>query len=260
MADVKTSIVAIDSAMDCFEKITSAASENQGVVKDELSELGASLDNKIRILTQRINYLYRLLARANAEDDDCSGLLAEIEELQTKLEALKRLKNRQSRLDSQYKSESSNLLSAINSMVSTGLKAMYVYMREINKIEGVNSEATANITNIFTGESNYRVVVIDSSKYPETADHISDAMKAGHPAMLTLNRHNADNNRRLSLEEVPRIPNLDRDEYPPAAFAEGGGGAHVWHINPSDNQGSGATFRWQLNRVEDGTRVRFRVI
>lgn len=113
---------------------------------------------------------------------------------------------------------------------------------------------------MYSGESNYAVVIIDSNKYPETAEHIRVAVREGHPAMLTLDRTMADENRKLSLAGIPERSYADRDEYPPASFSEGGEGAHVAYIDSSDNRGSGSSFRWQLDGVPDGTRVRFRVI
>ena len=47
----------------------------------------------------------------------------------------------------------------------------------------------------------------------------------------------------------------DRDEYPPAMFEEGGSGASVKHINPSDNRGAGSSIGHQMSDVNDGDYV-----
>ena len=57
----------------------------------------------------------------------------------------------------------------------------------------------------------------------------------------------------MTLKGVDTIPGLDRDEYPPAMSLEGGNGASVRHINPSDNRGAGSKASHQLKTYPDGT-------
>lgn len=66
-------------------------------------------------------------------------------------------------------------------------------------------------------------------------------------------------NRRESLKGVETKPGLDRDEYPPAMFKEGGSGASVQHIDPSDNRGAGACIGAQCRGLPDGTKVEINV-
>lgn len=63
---------------------------------------------------------------------------------------------------------------------------------------------------------------------------MDDAIAAGKPDVLTIDRAGARSNRRDSLRGIETRPGLDRDEFPPAMFQEGGQGASVRHINPSD--------------------------
>lgn len=262
MSDVKVSVVAIDSAMDCFEKISEAANNYQKVVQYDISQLRSSIAYKVQNIRARIASLYDHLSYLDDEDDtERDRIMSEIQDLEYKLSQLEALNSRTRRMEAQYLRESKAMTNAVSTDVSGGLRVMAAYLREISSINGADGSGTVgSVSNIFTGESNYSVVVIDSAQYPESAEHIRAAVKAGQPAMLTLNRSGADANRRQSLVGVPRSPIYDRDEYPPAAFAEGGTGAHVAYISPADNQGSGASFRWQLNGIPDGTRVRFRVI
>ena len=81
-------------------------------------------------------------------------------------------------------------------------------------------------------------VNISKSKYPETAQHIEDAIKNGQPSILTIDRENAKLNRKEALRGNKKVPNKDLDEYPPAMFKEGGAGASVRPIGRSDNRGS----------------------
>lgn len=111
---------------------------------------------------------------------------------------------------------------------------------------------------------------VDSARYPETAQHIQeaqsgtlwrgDASSQGAPAssVLTIDRDGAKANRAESLRGIaPRgAEGLDRDEYPPAMFLEGGAGASVKYIDSSDNRGAGSVMGGDLDGLPDGARIR----
>ncbi|MFG2919033.1 hypothetical protein ACGF0D_39915 [Kitasatospora sp. NPDC048298] len=113
--------------------------------------------------------------------------------------------------------------------------------------------------------------LIDSGKYPESARHIAEAQKgqiwrgassspgAPLPSVVTINRPGSRTNRSNSLRGIRTSPLGQRDEYPPAMFAEGGAGASVKYINGSDNTGSGSTMGKALGGLPNGTRVKIRV-
>ena len=84
-------------------------------------------------------------------------------------------------------------------------------------------------------------VVLSEARYPETTDHILDAIAAGEAALLHIDRADEDLHRSQSLAPFPPRSGFDRDEYPPAMSREGGTGADVRYIDPSDNRGAGAT-------------------
>ncbi|MEV4614292.1 NucA/NucB deoxyribonuclease domain-containing protein [Kitasatospora sp. NPDC049258] len=114
-------------------------------------------------------------------------------------------------------------------------------------------------------------MVIDSSRYPESAQHIQEAQNGTvwrggasaqgrpRPSVLTIDRDNADSNRADSLRGIPTAPPQDRDEYPPAMFKEGGKGASVKYIADSDNRGSGSAMGSALHGLPKGARVRIRI-
>jgi hypothetical protein len=91
-------------------------------------------------------------------------------------------------------------------------------------------------------------VQLSMSRYPETTDHIMDAVDAGQPALLHIDRADEDLHRSQSLAPFPPRSGYDRDEYPPAMSAEGGTGADVRYIDPSDNRGAGSVMG---NALED---------
>jgi hypothetical protein len=98
-------------------------------------------------------------------------------------------------------------------------------------------------------------VVISRSLAPETAGHVEDAQEAGHPPTLTIDRAGAGARRLACLAGYPPRPGRDRDEYPPAMFAEGGEGASVRYISPADNRSAGAQIGAQLRGAKEGWKV-----
>ncbi|KAA5830687.1 putative T7SS-secreted protein [Saccharopolyspora hirsuta] len=113
-------------------------------------------------------------------------------------------------------------------------------------------------------------VIVDEGRYPESALHIEEAQSGQiwngrtwdeqppKPSELTIERAGADFNRKEALHGIPGrgAENLDRDEYPPAMFAEGGEGASVKYISASDNRGAGASMKNQVRDLENGDRVK----
>ncbi len=118
---------------------------------------------------------------------------------------------------------------------------------------GGNGKATGG-----AGEGGSKTVDVKLSKkkYPESAQHIEEAIKEGQPDTLTIDRGGASARRKASLKGVDTVPGLDRDEYPPAMSMEGGSGASVKLINPSDNRGSGSYVSGQLRKYPNGTKYR----
>ncbi|OCT16385.1 DNA-entry nuclease [Paenibacillus pectinilyticus] len=98
-------------------------------------------------------------------------------------------------------------------------------------------------------------LVVPTDRFPETAAHIKTAEEHGKTSVCTIDRKGAEGNRKESLKGVPTKPNKDRDEFPMAMCAEGGKGADIAYITPSDNRGAGSWIGNQLDRYPDGTRV-----
>jgi hypothetical protein len=100
-----------------------------------------------------------------------------------------------------------------------------------------------------------RVAIVSRTMSPQSAQHIADAQAAGHPTVLTIQRSGAAARRAQSLAGYPPRAMMDRDEYPPAMFAEGGAGASVRYVSPSDNRSAGAQIGGQLRGAPDGCKV-----
>lgn len=106
---------------------------------------------------------------------------------------------------------------------------------------------------------------ISRTKSPETVRHFEDAIRAGYPAVLTLDRAGADQNRSQSLTGIAVQSGRQRDEYPPAVSAEGGVAeigptrgrrADVRLIPSADNSSSGASMGAKLGQYCDGQKFR----
>ncbi|GAA4848829.1 DNA-entry nuclease [Paenibacillus vulneris] len=100
-------------------------------------------------------------------------------------------------------------------------------------------------------------LMFPSDRFPETAQHIKDAIASGESAVCTIDRKGAEENRKKSLHDVPTKKGYDRDEWPMAMCKEGGEGADIRYISPSDNRGAGSWVSNQVEKYPDGTKVLF---
>lgn len=103
-------------------------------------------------------------------------------------------------------------------------------------------------------------VAVSKAKHPESSKHIEDAQAAGHPKELTIARENAKKNRTESLKGLDKVPGKHLDEYPPAFTKEGGRGASVRPISPSDNMGAGARIGNLTRGLPDGAKIIIEVV
>jgi hypothetical protein len=101
-------------------------------------------------------------------------------------------------------------------------------------------------------------LIFPADRYPETAKHIQNAIESGQPATCTIDRDGAEENRKLSLRGIDTKKGYDRDEWPMAMCAEGGAGADIEYISPSDNRGAGSWVGNKLEDYPDGTVVEFK--
>ncbi|WP_410678104.1 hemagglutinin repeat-containing protein [Avibacterium paragallinarum] len=103
------------------------------------------------------------------------------------------------------------------------------------------------------------IITVSKAKYPETATHINDAINKGHPNILTIDRKGAAKRRREALSNIPAKKGFDRDEYPPAMFAEGGKNSSIRYISPSDNRGAGSCIGIQCRKFNDGDKIKIEI-
>lgn len=100
-----------------------------------------------------------------------------------------------------------------------------------------------------------KIVTISASMSPQAAKHIVDAQMSGQTPICTVDRVGADARRAQSMKPLPAVSGWDRDEYPPAVCKQGGTGASVRYIDPSDNKSAGAQLGAGLATVPDGCKA-----
>ncbi|CAM5372826.1 hypothetical protein MAUB1S_06385 [Mycolicibacterium aubagnense] len=123
-------------------------------------------------------------------------------------------------------------------------------IREIAK--GLTAAAARSCA---TGNCCHRTVVISKSRSPLSAKHIEEAQAEGFPSTLTIDRAGASARRAASLSGIPTKPGYDRDEYPPAVFAENAGAASVQYVPLSDNRSAGQQIKMGITGAPEGCRV-----
>ena len=102
-------------------------------------------------------------------------------------------------------------------------------------------------------------ITLSRSLHGEAATHAADAIRAGMPDVLTIERSGAAANRAASTGGLKKIPGKQLDEYPPAMFKEGGSGASVRAINGRDNMSAGACIGNSCRGLPDGAKVKINI-
>jgi len=100
-------------------------------------------------------------------------------------------------------------------------------------------------------------VRFSAGRYPELAENITHAQRAGHPSVLTHGGNSAAN-RAAALDGVPNIRPLSRDEYPFASSLQGGAGSWVGHVPVSQQNAQGAILKnfFKQNNIKPGDQYR----
>lgn len=96
------------------------------------------------------------------------------------------------------------------------------------------------------------VVNLDNELNAGSIAHVREAVAAGKHRVLHIARALAQVHRAQSLRGVPTRTGFDRDEYPPAASAEGGTGADIDYVRSSDNRSAGSRMKVQLTGYCEG--------
>ena len=136
----------------------------------------------------------------------------------------------------------------------------YLPIRAVAEATGMSVVWDGNTQTIHLDKSSesYDVVLeFPANQYPHVAAHIASAILAGESSICTIDRSGAEQRREASLARIPTREGFDRDEWPMAMCKEGGVGASVVYIDPSENRGAGSWVGNALEKYPDGTKVKF---
>lgn len=251
MSDVNVIITAVDKGMDIMDGYEREVEDLRAHVAFDIQSVIAAVEREKSFVEQQIDdasyYSY--------EDNDDSG--DSIDHINRQKDRYESLLYQANTRGSELEAEWRGLCNQTIELAEDSKRVMAEYIRKLNRIN-YSGESTGLLGSGHGPE--YYVVIVDSRKYPQTAEHIRMAQMMGFPEFVTLSRADAAERRKASLAGVKASSIYDRDEWPMAVFKEGGEGANVVYIEGRDNRGAGASIGWQMRGFPDGSRVRVRVI
>lgn len=252
MSDVNVIITAVDKGMDIMDGYEREVEDLRAHVAFDIHSVIAAVEHEKSFVEQKIDdasySFYEDSDNDSSEDINC---------LYRKKEWYEGLQYQSSTRGSELEAEWVGLCKQTIDLVEDSKRVMADYIRKLNRIN-----YSGGLTGFSSGGHGpeYYVVIVDSRKYPQTAEHIRMAQTMGFPEFVTLGRADAAERRKASLADVKASQIYDRDEWPMAVFEEGGQGANIVYIEGRDNRGAGSSIGWQMRGFPDGSRVRVRVI
>lgn len=252
MCDVNVIITAVDKGMDIMDGYEREVEDLRAHVAFDIHSVIAAVEHEKSFVEQKIDDT----SYSSYEDSD-NDSSEDINCLYRKKERYEGLQYQSSTRGSELEAEWVGLCKQTIDLVEDSKRVMADYIRKLNRIN-----YSGGLTGFSSGghEPKYYVVIVDSRKYPQTAEHIRMAQTMGFPEFVTLGRADAAERRKASLADVKASQIYDRDEWPMAVFEEGGQGANIVYIEGRDNRGAGSSIGWQMRGFPDGSRVRVRVI
>lgn len=252
MSDVNVIITVVDKGMDIMDDYEREVEDLRAYVVFDIQSVIAAVEHEKSFVEQKIDdasySFYEDSDNDSSEDINC---------LYRKKERYEGLQYQSSTRGSELEAEWVGLCKQTIDLVEDSKRVMADYIRKLNRIN-----YSGGLTGFSSGGHGpeYYVVIVDSRKYPQTAEHIRMAQTMGFPEFVTLGRADAAERRKASLADVKASQIYDRDEWPMAVFEEGGQGANIVYIEGRDNRGAGSSIGWQMRGFPDGSRVRVRVI
>lgn len=252
MSDVNVIITVVDKGMDIMDDYEREVEDLRAHVVFDIQSVIAAVEHEKSFVEQKIDdasySFYEDSDNDSSEDINC---------LYRKKERYEGLQYQSSTRGSELEAEWVGLCKQTIDLVEDSKRVMADYIRKLNRIN-----YSGGLTGFSSGGHGpeYYVVIVDSRKYPQTAEHIRMAQTMGFPEFVTLGRADAAERRKASLADVKASQIYDRDEWPMAVFEEGGQGANIVYIEGRDNRGAGSSIGWQMRGFPDGSRVRVRVI
>lgn len=252
MSDVNVIITAVDKGMDIMDGYEREVEDLRAHVAFDIQSVIAAVEREKSFVEQKIDD-----ASYSSYEDSDDDLSESIDCLYRRNERYESLLYQSNTRGSELEAEWRGMCNQTIELAENSKRIMADYIRKLNRIN--YSGGPIGFSSGRHG-AEYYVVIVDSRKYPQTAEHIRMAQTMGFPEFVTLGRADAAERRKASLADVKASPIYDRDEWPMAVFEEGGQGANVVYIEGRDNRGAGSSIGWQMRGFPDGSRVRVRVI
>lgn len=252
MSDVNVIITAVDKGMDIMDGYEREVEDLRAHVVFDIQSVIAAVEREKSFVEQKIDDV-SYSSYEDSDDDYGEGISCLCRQKERYESLLYQSNTRGDELETEWRC----LCNQTIDLVEDSKRVMADYIRKLNRIN--YSSGSMGFSRGEHGPE-YYVVIVDSRKYPQTAEHIKMAQTMGFPEFVTLGRADAAERRKASLADVKTSPIYDRDEWPMAVFEEGGQGANVVYIEGRDNRGAGSSIGWQMRGFPDGSRVRVRVI
>ena len=180
MSDANATIKAVDEAMDIMDEVSKEIHDLKAHICFDINELIAAVERE----------------KWRSE---------EWEENRNQSEALGELCYECKKWGEELTEEWTGLCMSLADLADNAKHVMGEYMRKLNKISRT-TEPTQGC--IGRPGSEYYVVVVDSRKYPQTAEHIKRAQKMGFSEYVTLDRNGTDERRKNPLRMWKGIAGL----------------------------------------------------
>ena len=253
MSDINVIITAVDKGMDIMDGYEREVEDLRARVAFDIQSVISAVQSEKAYVDQKIDDI----SYSSCDEDD-NDSVQDADKLGRQREQLDGLLYQSTVRGNELEAEWVMLCGQSVSLAEDSNRVMADYIRKLNRIN--YSGGSSGFSGGGGHGPEYYVVIVDSKKYPQTAEHIRTAQSIGFPEFVTLGRADAAVRRKASLADVKTSPIYDRDEWPMAVFEEGGQGANVVYVDGHDNRGAGSSISWQMRNFPDGSRVRVRVI
>ena len=194
MSDVNVIITAVDKGMDIMDGYEREVEDLRAHVAFDIHSVIAAVEHEKSFVEQKIDDT----SYSSYEDSD-NDSSEDINCLYRKKERYEGLQYQSSTRGSELEAEWVGLCKQTIDLVEDSKRVMADYIRKLNRIN-----YSGGLTGFSSGghEPKYYVVIVDSRKYPQTAEHIRMAQTMGFPEFVTLGRADAAERRKASLADV----------------------------------------------------------
>lgn len=192
MSDVNVIITAVDKGMDIMDGYEREVEDLRAHVAFDIHSVIAAVEHEKSFVEQKIDDT----SYSSYEDSD-NDSSEDINCLYRKKERYEGLQYQSSTRGSELEAEWVGLCKQTIDLVEDSKRVMADYIRKLNRIN-----YSGGLTGFSSGghEPKYYVVIVDSRKYPQTAEHIRMAQTMGFPEFVTLGRADAAERRKASFQ------------------------------------------------------------